>query len=63
MAYSLMDKLRQLADAKMGDPVPAFIMEEGPQDYAVPLAVMAKEAIAEIERLKLITGDPADGGG
>jgi len=61
MAYSLKDKLRQLAEAKAGEPYPAFLQERL-NDWGDALGELAKEALAEIERLELIAGDPADGG-
>jgi hypothetical protein len=48
--FTLMEKLRSLADATVGGPIPKVV--DRPNDWATALKEIANEAFDEIERLR-----------
>lgn len=47
----IVDKLKQIADTKPGDPMPACL-GSNEFDWAIPLSKICKEAVDEIVRLR-----------
>ena len=48
----LVEKLRSIANSKVGDPMPPCLIGDTEWDWARPLSKICKDAADEIERLR-----------